>query len=408
MQEDFRQPELIRIVHMLHSVTKIDIHLYDENGSLKFQLMHHSIPIVLNQLVTEHVTHIHEVLRKNESKHYYRFTDPYGLDYMAAGVWNKTVFEGSIIIGPMISSLSVIDWIQDIIAKNNLPAETRRPLEQFYQSLPITNDAERKDIGELLVHLCMHRLIHAEPITAETTPPPLKAKLQKFVLEENAHLIEKRYEHQNILMDAIMKGDQAKANQELNLMLNELASFSNRVPGNPMRASKNIGFVLNTMCRIAAERSGVHPVYLHNLSERFAIQIERTTNLPNFTNLAISMINEYCQLVASVSSGQYSHVVKKAMDYILLNLGSHLTLQLVAGHIHVNPSHLSRKFKEETSETITEFINRKRVEEAKLYLRRSKISVTDVAFMVGFNDMNYFSKVFKKYTSMTPSQFAKR
>lgn len=55
--------------------------------------------------------------------------------------------------------------------------------------------------------------------------------------------------------------------------------------------------------------------------------------------------------------------------------------------------------------TISEFTNRKRVEEAKLYLQRDNISITDVAFMVGFNDVNYFTKVFKKYTSVTPSQF---
>ena len=57
---------------------------------------------------------------------------------------------------------------------------------------------------------------------------------------------------------------------------------------------------------------------------------------------------------------------------------------------------------------ITEFINQKRIEEAKLYLKRGNISITDIAFMVGFNDLNYFSKVFKKLTSVTPSQYAKR
>ncbi len=58
--------------------------------------------------------------------------------------------------------------------------------------------------------------------------------------------------------------------------------------------------------------------------------------------------------------------------------------------------------------TITEFINRKRIEEAALYLQRSRRSVTEVAFMVGFNDLNYFSKVFKKIMNETPTQYAKR
>ena len=169
-----------------------------------------------------------------------------------------------------------------------------------------------------------------------------------------------------------------------------------------------MAFVLNTLYRIAAERGGVHPVYLHNISERFAILIERTTNIPNLDKLILLMTNEYCDLVNTFATGHYSPIVKKTVDYILLNLGNSLTQSQIAEEIHVNPSYLSRKFKEETGMNITEFINQKRVEEAKLYLQRGNISITDIAFLVGFNDLNYFSKVFKKLTSVTPSQYAKR
>ena len=58
-----------------------------------------------------------------------------------------------------------------------------------------------------------------------------------------------------------------------------------------------MAFVLNTLYRVAAERGGVHPVYLHNISERFAILIERTTNIPNLKKLMLLMANEYCDLV---------------------------------------------------------------------------------------------------------------
>ena len=160
------------------------------------------------------------------------------------------------------------------------------------------------------------------------------------------------------------------------------------------------------MFRIAAERSGVHPVYLHNISERFAISIERITTLPGLKLIAL-IGDEYCELVNHFATGHYSPIIKKAVDYISLNLGNHLSLKEVAATIHVNASHLSRKFKEETGLTMTEFIHEKRIAEAKLYLQREDISINDVAFMVGFNDLNYFSKVFKKLTSLTPSQYIK-
>jgi two-component system, response regulator YesN len=395
------------IINILHSLTKMDIRLIDQSGAALAQIINHTIPVVLHQPDDEH-THIHEVLGQNEPGQYYDYTNSYGLSYMAAGIWRNQTLYGSIVIGPFITSLSVIDLVKDIIVNNNLPIGERNQLEHYYESLPIISDVEHDHIGELLGHLCMNNQIRSERITADTRRLPPNTNVQKAILEENKEVIERRYEYQNKLMDAITRGDIKKITDQMNQLTSELVAFSDRVPGSPIRSSKNIGIVLNTMCRIAAERSGVHPVYLHNISERFAIQIEKTYTIPYLKTLFLTMAIEYCDLVTTVATGQYSPIVKKAIDYMLLNLGGPLPLQQIAEHIHINPSHLSRKFKEDTGMTITDFINRKRVDEAALYLRRGNISITEVAFLVGFNDLNYFSKVFKNLMSETPSQYARK
>ena len=71
------------------------------------------------------------------------------------------------------------------------------------------------------------------------------------------------------------------------------------------------------------------------------------------------MINEYCDVVKLYSTLKFSPIVKKAVDYIQLNLEEPLTLNDIAATIHVNPSHLSRKFKEDTNMNIIEYINHK-------------------------------------------------
>jgi len=134
------------------------------------------------------------------------------------------------------------------------------------------------------------------------------------------------------------------------------------------------------------EHAAVHPVIIQDLFR--------------------TMADEYCDLVRTAATGRYSPIVKRAVDDILLHLGAPLSLKQIAGRIHVHPSHLSRKFKEETGLTVTDFINRKRVEEAAACLRRGNVTVTEAAFMAGFNDLNYFGKVFKKIMSVTPSQYA--
>lgn len=408
MKDSIYFEQFLSILNMLHSVTKMDIRLIDQSSTTLVQIINHPIPLMLHQPNDEN-KHIHEVLQSEKRGRYYHYINSSGLEYMAASLWRNQGFHGSIVIGPFLSSLSEIDLVRDIIVNNQLPISELNQLEHFYEALPILSDTEQEHLGKLLAHLCIHNDISSEPITESGNRESLKhnTDTHKAMLEENKQQIEQRYEYQNEIMDAITRGDKKKAVSLANQLILELVAFSDRVPGSPIRASKNIGFVFNTMSRIAAERSGVHPVYLHHISERFAIQIEKSFTLPQLKAVFLSMASEYSDLVTAVATGQYSTTVKKAMDYIMLNLSSPLLLSQIAEHVHLNPSHLSRKFKEDTGMTITDFINRKRVEEAAVHLRKGNITITEAAFLVGFNDLNYFSKVFKKLMNVTPSRYVK-
>lgn len=394
---------LSKMSQILNSTAKMDTILLNEDGSPLFKLINYPLPPVLNPPEDEY-KHIIEMLSDKPANYCLHYINPYGLEYLAASIGNGASF---LLMGPFISSMFIIDHIKDIISGNNLPVGERKQLEQFYQSLPVLSEIEYKNLGDLLVNMCSHNYISPQFISSESAKPLLNRDQLKRSIEENKEIIESRYKMENRLMEAIARGDKAKVHELIGSMPGVI-EFSDRIPESPIRSSKNVVFVLNTLFRTAAGRGGVHPVYLHNISERFAILIEKTTDMPNLNKLIMLMVHEYCDLVSTYSSGHYSPIVKEAVNYILLNLGNTLTLNEIAEKIHVNPSYLSRKFKEETSMNVSEFINQKRVDEAKLYLRRRNISITDVAFLVGFNDLNYFSKVFKKLTSLTPSQYAKR
>lgn len=163
--------------------------------------------------------------------------------------------------------------------------------------------------------------------------------------------------------------------------------------------------VMNTIFRIAAEKGSVHPLYIHHISEKFAILIEKASSISFLKELGERMIHEYCLAVNHFSTRHYSINVKKAIDYINMHLGEDLSLSRIAKVLYVTPSHLSRKFKAETNVNIIDFINNKRVDEAKYYLQTGNASITDIAIMVGFNDLNYFSRTFKKITTFSPSQY---
>ena len=75
--------------------------------------------------------------------------------------------------------------------------------------------------------------------------------------------------------------------------------------------------------------------------------------------------------------------------------------------LNVNPNYLSTIFKKELEITLTEFINQQRIHIAVKLLNTTDLQIQDVAWNVGMNDVNYFTKLFKKAVGVTPSCYKK-
>ena len=100
-----------------------------------------------------------------------------------------------------------------------------------------------------------------------------------------------------------------------------------------------------------------------------------------------------------------NEIIKKAIRYISKNFTSNLTLDDVAEHVHLNPAYFSTLFKQSTGSSFKEYLNMVRIEESKRLLSNTENSIIDISMAVGFMDQSYFSKVFKKYTGLTPKQY---
>ena len=109
--------------------------------------------------------------------------------------------------------------------------------------------------------------------------------------------------------------------------------------------------------------------------------------------------------------GEQNHkeddIISKVEDYIEKNYHTKLALEEVAEAVHVNRCYLSRIFKERTGEKLFEYINKSRINKAKYYLEQTDKKVYEIAEIVGLGDTTYFSRVFKKYTGYSPSEYMK-
>lgn len=103
----------------------------------------------------------------------------------------------------------------------------------------------------------------------------------------------------------------------------------------------------------------------------------------------------------------YSQYIKKACEFINKNFQNNISLQDVADYVGVSHQYLSKLFKEECSMGFIDFVNLIKVEHAKLLIESGDYKLKDIIFKVGFNNYNYFFKVFKDTLGMTPAEFEK-
>lgn len=102
---------------------------------------------------------------------------------------------------------------------------------------------------------------------------------------------------------------------------------------------------------------------------------------------------------------QSNSIIEKTIAYLNENYRSDFSLKALAYHVHINSSYLSRLFKKETGDTITDAIKKIRLEKAKKLLQNTDMKTYEVASAVGINDPAYFSVIFKKHTGMSPKDY---
>lgn len=98
----------------------------------------------------------------------------------------------------------------------------------------------------------------------------------------------------------------------------------------------------------------------------------------------------------------YSKMVRDAVIYIMTNYPFNISVDTIANSVNASRHHLMRVFKKETGSTITDFVTQYRINIAMELLKNGRQNVSQVAEQVGYSDVNYFSKVFKKTVGQTP------
>lgn len=118
-----------------------------------------------------------------------------------------------------------------------------------------------------------------------------------------------------------------------------------------------------------------------------------------------ALASQYVLQMSAQAPESKNQTFKPILQYVTENFRRDLSLQDLANQFFMNPSYISQLFKKEVGETFTAYVARLRVEQACELLERGSGTVSDIAEKIGYRDYFYFTRLFKKLTGQTPTQY---
>lgn len=330
-------------------------------------------------------------------------------NYMMHYLFLKEERNGSyeyIVVGPYIVNDLIETEIKQICIINSIGTDKFGFLKNFYGTLPVVKDLRViRAISSLTKHLYkenhQYKLEYLSSVPTELDKDRYKS--YKDSIKEAMDMVKYRYDIENELLKNVEKGDFKKSTDAFSKLFSNLPNTEYTLS---FEDNKNSLIIANVLLRKTVEKTGVHPYYIDKISRKYAHDIKVCQRVAELDNLVFDMTKNYCKLVRDfcVDSG-YSPLIKDAIYHITANYDQNLTLSDVSQSLNINKNYLSTLFKKETGTTITKYILNKKMTEANRLIETTNILISDVANMVGIDDVSYFTKLYKKHYGITPSKY---
>ena len=268
---------------------------------------------------------------------------------------------------------------------SSLPYLSDEIIDIITQNIIIAIHGEARSVSEHRIDMSTHR--------SYTSLPTSNLSLASVESIESRHSLEDFY------MSQIAKG-----NFETALKAYQKLSRSSTPAGKSLDIE---GFaIIRTLTRIAARNGGVPSAAIHTLTEAYRSRIHNARE-EEMQGLVNHFIREVCSIVRRYHTLSYSQPICQAVEYISRNLSETLTLESISAETGLSPTWLSKKFHQETGQTIVNYITQERMHCAADYLAFTNMSIQEVSASVGILDSNYFTKLFKRTYGIVPKEFRK-
>ena len=326
----------------------------------------------------------------------YIYYCPLGLVFVASSVSDETGnLAGGLVAGPIIMG-SVQDTLQELPCGEIAPQ---------LEELPEMSTRQVTDLAEVLA-----------AVTAAISGMP-HSKAGKFVYEQERLLsaiydVKERYmsrdgempypiESEKKLQALIRSRDKAGSRELLNELLGEIFFLSNF----NLDEIKARVMELVVLISRASIDAGADVQEIFGFNNEYIQKIEQFTSIEELSVWLTGIMHRFIDYTFDFSRIKHIDAVYKTMEYVRANYDKKLSLDEIARNAFLSKAYLSSIFKEEIGESLTNYINRVRIEKSKVLLLDKEVSLIDIANLCGFEDQSYFTRVFKKMVGISPKKY---
>lgn len=384
------------ICNLIHKTFFVSVYFLSEEGEI---LDYATCYDISNPFYSSKAEHFQKLFQESDPFNFPLFREnDYLENFIFIRVKNQEEIKGTIVIGPTTYP-KVTDEMAIKLMKRFQDSNKIQEGLFYYQSLP-----EVKKIMLLQIGIFLHYMIFKEKLDIDTVWKKNKIleETPYKIVHPDLYISNRRQNHvgnYNIFFERKFFSQITEGNKESVIKYaysfpQEDAGITSQ--GNQLRNQKNNGIMAITLATRYAIEGNLPTNIAFALSDLYIQTKEKLDNMYSVNRLIEDALCTFADRVKEYRAKKYSNTITACLNYICQNIYQKISLSELAKLLHVNPTYLSGLFKKEVGITLSQYIQREKIEEAKKLLALTSYSLTDICLWLKFNDQSYFIRVFKK------------
>ncbi|MDT8337311.1 MAG: AraC family transcriptional regulator [Candidatus Izemoplasmatales bacterium] len=386
--------KLEKIAYNVYYMTNISFSIYENNIKI-YETNHLLLPEIF---VSEIESEKQAIIENHKDNKIVRIQNNCGFTFICLFLYQKNV-----VFGPFLINDDYENFIDEIIFKYHLINEEAQMVENYYNSMKILSEFQQTFIVNILHGLEVLDLEKMKIYNIQVkkfTNSSNHKQVNDYTLKQ----IESSHEVEEMLLSIVRNGDIDVAKSfDFQNISNQHLIYKN----NSFTNMKTNLMIFDALCNREAIKAGVDPLLANKISNNIKFYINKISLSSELKFVAQKILTTYAKAVKDYTLLNYSSNIKKIILYIRKNLTYKISLDDIAIDLFITKEHLSRLFKKEMGITISEYIIKAKIQEAKKLLKQTDYNILDIAVLLNFANSSHFSNSFKKITGLSPSDYRK-